>query len=200
MLLLGMSASDVIALKKAYALVCPRICQDTICQPCPPGPPGPPGPPDLSTNAVGSFYSDQTQNISSNSTSIWTLNASTFQRSTAITNSSRITVYQAGVYEVYYSAQLSRNQGGSPAYVYIWLKKNGVDVPETNGRVSINSNNSDSLPIVPYIIELAVGDYIEFAARTNEGNDSHITVLASSINASFGGPIPSIIVGIKRIG
>ncbi len=191
-----MSAGDLTALRRAYALVCPNLCTNATQGPA--GPPGPPG--DLSTNPIGSFYSNQTQNISTQSTSVWTLNASTIQRYTAITNSSRITVYQSGVYEVYYSAQLSRNQGGTNTYVYIWLRKNGADVPDTNGRISINSNNSDSLPIVPYIIELAAGDYIEFVARTNEGNDDHINILASTIGGGYGPAIPSLIVGIKRIG
>ncbi len=198
-----MSASDVIALRRAYALVCPQLCSNaTQGPPGPEGPQGPPGPPDLSTNAIGNFYSDQNQNISTTSTSIWTLNQSTFQRSTAITNSSRITVYQAGVYEVYYSAQISATSGatGRNYFTYIWLKKNGVDVAETNGRISGNSNNSDILPIVPYIIELEVGDYVEFAARTTEGDNDHVLILASTIGNGYGPAIPSLIVGIKRIG
>jgi hypothetical protein len=102
-----------------------------------------------------------------------------------------------GVYEAWYSIQLNRAQGGNNAYAYVWIRVNGSDVPDTNGRVSINSNNSDSLPIVPYILSLNNGDYVEFVSQV-VGDD---TVRALAVTTGIVGPnIPSIIVGIKQIG
>jgi hypothetical protein len=97
---------------------------------------------------------------------------------------------------VYYSVQLVRTQGGSNDYVYIWLKKNGLDVPDTNGRINLNSNNGDQLPIVPYIISLNAGDYVEFAIQ---GTDEHFQLKYVS-PSPIGPDIPSIIIGIKEIG
>ena len=202
-----MSASDLTALHRAYALVCPQICTNSSST-GPAGPPGPAGPQgdtgpagpatDLTTNPVGSYYSDQTQNISDTATTIWTINQTVFQRSISIVSGTQITVAVAGVYEIYYSAQIHRTAGGQPVYIYIWLKKNNNDEPETNGRVAVNSNNGDTLPIVPYIIQLNAGDYLEFASRAT---DINCQILATdSATVPFGPAIPSLIVGIKRIG
>ncbi len=186
-----MSAGDLIALKRAYALVCPNICSGTQGAQGPQGPPG-----DLSTNPVASYYSDQTQNISSTGTTIWTLNQTVLERDISVVSGTQITVAQSGIYEITYSAQIHRTTGGSPVYIYVWLKKNGSDEPQTNGRISVNSNNGDSLPIVPYIIQLNAGEYVEFASRASD-TDCQILAIDPAI---YGPAIPSLIVGIKRVG
>lgn len=162
---------------------------------------GPTGTTNLGTNPVASYYSTATQPISDGTIvptpapSVFTYNSIAFQRGISVVSGSRITVSVAGVYEAYFSVEIHRIAGGSNIYIYIWLRKNGVDVPDTNGRVSVNSNNGDSLPIVPYFIELNAGDYIEFVAQA-DGDSCEILALTPTI-----GPfIPSIIVGIKRIG
>jgi hypothetical protein len=78
--------------------------------------------------------------------------------------------------------------------LYIWLRVNGVDVDWTNGRIEVNSNNGDSLPIVPYILSLNAGDTIEFVAQ---GTDPDFQGLAAT---DVPGPdIPSVITGIKLV-
>jgi hypothetical protein len=196
-----MSAGDLIALKRAYALVCPLLCQGAAQGPQ--GPQGPPG--DLSTNPVGSYYSDQSQPIATGTLAaptIWTLNQTVLERNISVVSGTKITVAQSGIYEVYYSAQIHRTSGGSPVYIYIWLKKNGNDEPQTNGRVSVNSNNGDTLPIVPYIIQLNAGDFVEFASKASDINCQISAYTSPSIPfpAGYGPNIPSLIVGIKRVG
>jgi hypothetical protein len=69
-----------------------------------------------------------------------------------------------------------------------------VDVPWTNGRIEVNSNNGDQLPIVPYILSLNIGDYIEFVAEGTNGDFEGLAV------TGLPGPnIPSLIVGIKEV-
>lgn len=162
---------------------------------------GPTGTTNLGTNPVASYYSTATQPISdativpTPAPTVFTYNSISFERGISVVSGSRITVSTAGVYEAYFSIQIHRISGGTNIFVYIWLRKNGVDVPYTNGRVSVNSNNGDSLPIVPYVIELNAGDYIEFVAQA-DGDNCEILALAPPI-----GPfIPSIISGIKLIG
>ena len=164
---------------------------------------GPTGPNTLGANPVASYYSLVTQPISNfhatvpaPAPTVFTYNNTVLQQSISLVSGSRITVGVAGVYEVYYSIQLHKTAGGSPCYTYIWLRKNGIDVPDTNGRMEANSNNGDSLPIVPYIIQLNVGDYIEFVAQAD---DDHVQILYVPQNG-IGPSIPSIITGIKRIG
>lgn len=158
---------------------------------------GPTGPNTLGSAVVGSFYSTATQPISYPPAvpTILTYNSTSVGRGVSIVSSSRITVTKTAIYETYYSIQIHRTAGGSSVYCYIWLRKNGLDVPDTNGRVEVNSNNGDSLPIVSYIVTLNAGDYIEFVAQAS---DENVQILA--IAPTIGPFIPSVIVGIKEIG
>ncbi len=155
------------------------------------------------TAVAASYYSMTTQNIPPPPAAATAL---TYNRTglesggfanafSAGTVSSQIVIPYTGVYEVYYSIQLSRTSGGQGAYIYVWVRVNGSNVADTNGRVTTNSNNGDTLPIVPYILALNAGDVLEFVAHTDE---DHIQALALS-PAPLGPDIPSIIVGIKQL-
>ncbi len=163
---------------------------------------GPTGPAGTSyTTVAASYYSMTTQAIDTASPTIFSY-TNTFEETGGITRSggpptTRINISVTGMYEVWYSIQLNRTSGGAPRYAYIWLRKNGTDVADSNGRIAMNSNNSDTLPIVPYIISLNAGDWIEFAAQASD-TDFEITAL-TSLDGILGPDIPSIIVGIKKI-
>ena len=158
---------------------------------------GPTGPNTLGSNSIASYYSMITQPISDLSTTTFTYNSTIVQRNVSLVGGSSMTVGATGIYEAWYSVQLSRSAGGNSTYIYIWLRVNGSDVPDTSGRVNINSNNSDSLPIVPYILSLNSGDSVEFVAQVVGDN----TVRALALTSGIVGPnVPSIIVGIKQIG
>ena len=107
----------------------------------------------------------------------------------------QLIVPKTGIYEAWYSLQLHAAVS-QDCYTNIWIRKNGVDVPNTNGRIQTKSNTSDSLPIVPYILPLNAGDYIQFVSQTN-GSAGDIRALG--VLGGIGGNIPSIIVGIKQI-
>lgn len=187
------SAGDTTGYRRARALVCDNICSSTTQGP--PGPQGEPG--SIGNTALGSYYSVNTTNVSypPAAPTVMAYTDTVVQRSVSIVSSTRITVAKTAIYEAYYSIQIHRTTGGSPVFVYIWLRKNGTDVPDTNGRVEINSNNGDSLPIVPYIISLNAGDYIEFVVQADDANVQLLTT-----TPTIGPRIPAIIVGIKEIG
>ena len=118
-----------------------------------------------------------------------------FQRGISLVSNTQLTVTETGVYEAYYSIQLHRISGGFGAYAYIWIRVNNINVPDTNGRVATNSNNADTLPTVSYYIQLNAGDYLEFIAQADAD-----TIEALALTPAIGPGIPSIIVGLKRIG
>jgi hypothetical protein len=53
-----------------------------------------------------------------------------------------ITFTNSGVYNIAFSAQLWRTQGGDDAVISIWLRKNGVNVDETRTDVTLKSNSN----------------------------------------------------------
>lgn len=189
------SAGDTTTYRRARAIVCDNLCSGNV------GPAGPQGPAgSIGTTAIGSYYSIVTQNVNGPPPAAPTIMAvenTVLERYVSVVSSTQFTVAKTAIYEVYYSVQISRSSGGSPEYVYIWLKKNGSDVPDTNGRIYLNSNNGDQLPIVPYIISLNAGDYVEFAIQATDGS---FRMLAVPDASAIGPTIPSIIIGIKEIG
>jgi hypothetical protein len=100
----------------------------------------------------------------------------------------------SGIYEVWYSIQL-HSTVSQDIFTYIWLRINNIDVPDTNGRVETKSNTSDSLPIVPYILNLEAGDRVSFAGQSTAPGIQALAVTTGNLGPS----IPSIIVGIKQI-
>ena len=150
-------------------------------------------------SVVGNYYSLQTQaipyGVGATGVAFTFDHTSVEQGGVSLVSNSRITVSKTAIYEAYYSIQVNRTSGGTSEYIYVWLRKNGIDVPDSNGRVGTNSNNGDSLPIVIYVLPLNAGDYIEFASQASA---DHLQILA--ITSGIPGPaIPSIIAGIKEI-
>jgi hypothetical protein len=58
-----------------------------------------------------------------------------------VTPTSCLTFTSPGSYNIAFSAQLWRTQGGDESVVSIWLRKNGVDVPESRTDVTLQSNS-----------------------------------------------------------
>ena len=164
------------------------------------GPQGPTGPMANGSNIVGTYYSLTTQNIAGSvgPPTVFSYGPTgNYSVGGVVLNGggTQIIVPKTGIYEAWYSLQL-HSTVSQDIYTYIWLRKNGIDVPDTNGRIQTKSNTSDSLPIVPYILPLNAGDYIEFVSQTNGGNGD---IQALHVPGGIGGSIPSIIVGIKQI-
>jgi hypothetical protein len=72
---------------------------------------------------------------------------------------SRITVARTGVYNIQFSAQLTKTDSGNDI-MDIWLRRNGVDVPISNSEITITAS-LHQVATSNYIIDLAAGDYIQ---------------------------------------
>jgi integrin beta 8 len=58
-----------------------------------------------------------------------------------VTPKSCITFTHTGVYNIAFSAQLLRTQGGGASVTSFWLRKDGVNVPQSNTDVTLQANN-----------------------------------------------------------
>ena len=175
----------------------------------PTGEQGPTGDPGPGSNIAASYYSTVSEPV--NTTPITFSYNATFLEVGGITRSgTRINIPSNGVYEVWYSAEVERVATGTASFIYFWLARNGVYEPETNSRIETNSNNRAALPIVPYILNLNAGDYIEFftvadrdgvyTLQASVSPPSEIALLSAVPPIPSGIPnIPSVIVGIKKI-
>jgi hypothetical protein len=111
----------------------------------------------------GAFSSDQDQTATANTATLMTLNTTDFANEVSI-SSSKITVVNAGIYNLQFSTQF-QNTDTAFQDVYIWLKQDGVDIPGSTGFVSISNRHAgtDGHSIVGwnYFLEMQANDYVE---------------------------------------
>lgn len=114
----------------------------------------------------GAFSSDQDQTVTANTATLMTLNTTDFSNQVSI-SSSKITVVNAGIYNLQFSAQF-QNTDNQIQDISIWLRQNGTDIPGSTGFVSIPARKSASAgeeahEIVGwnYFLEMDANDYIE---------------------------------------
>jgi hypothetical protein len=114
------------------------------------------------------------------------------------TNLTRITVANAGVYNISFSAQLSNGTGSSHVADF-WLRKNGetaaFNVPNSNRNIHAQSNTSDIMAAWNYFIALNANDYVYLMWTANS--------LAVSINPDSSTAVkpfgPSVVLTINKI-
>lgn len=111
----------------------------------------------------GAFSSDQDQTTTANTATLMTLNTTDFANNVSI-SSSKITVANAGIYNLQWSAQF-QNTSTQLNDAYIWLKQNGTDITGSTGFVSIPNRHGgiDGHSIVGwnYFLSMAANDYVE---------------------------------------
>lgn len=114
------------------------------------------------------------------------------------TNLTRITVANAGVYNILFSAQLS-NSGGTGQTVDFWLRKNGStaaqNIPDTNGKVYLQGNANFLMAAWNYFVSLEAGDYIQLMWTATSTNITMVTEAANSVHPAT----PSIIVTLNKV-
>jgi hypothetical protein len=75
----------------------------------------------------------------------------------------RITIANTGVYNIQFSLQLEKSGGSGNMTADIWLRKNGVDVPSTTGKVVLTGSVNAS-PVIAawnYVLDVVGGSYYE---------------------------------------
>ena len=123
----------------------------------------------LSSVPAGSWWSDQTQApLNADEPIVLTLNHTDFERYVTLVGGTGVKVLRTGLYNLQWSGQVYNSDGGgSSAHAELWLRKNGVDIPGSAGRISATTNNRYVLPAWNYFLSLAVNDVIELVYMTN---------------------------------
>lgn len=106
----------------------------------------------------------------------------------------RVYVNETGVYNIQYSAQLDKT-GGAASAVYIWLRINGVNVPNSAGKVVIDGPNAETIPAWNFVDVLEAGDYFELAWQSSDTN----VVIAQEPASGNVPEIPSIILTVTWV-
>jgi hypothetical protein len=143
----------------------------------------------------GSFYHTTTQSgFTANTT--YVLSASTISESNGITvnNGTNFTVSSGATYNLQFSAQLQKTQGGAPKDIHIWLRKNGVDVPSSNTRITFANNGVLLVASWNFVITLLDGEYLQLAFQVADPN-----IIVFAVPSNSMPEIPSVIVTLVQI-
>ena len=152
-----------------------------------------PPPKEFRTPRFGSFYDTTTQTAAAINTA-YAMTFNTTDLSVGVTRgspTSRIYVDRQNVYNVQFSAQVDKTAGGV-GLVWIWLRKNGVNVPDSAGQIRIQGNNAELIAGWNYIIQLNDGDYIELMWEVDDTSVILLAEAASAVHPS----VPSIILTV----
>lgn len=107
---------------------------------------------------------------------------------------SRLVAGFQGVYNVQFSAQLDKTSGGV-GNIYIWLRKNGTNVPNTSTTVAIQGSAARTVAAWNFIIQLEPTQYVELMWATD---DTSVRILAASATSVWPA-IPSVIATLTQV-
>jgi hypothetical protein len=146
---------------------------------------------------VGTFYDTSTQTVVAGASASITLNTPVIQDGVIVASNSRVTVTRTGIYNLQFSAQVQTTVGGGP-HVFIWLRKNGINLPNSNTGISIQNQNQKYVGAWNFVESLIAGDYLELVWYVDGGASAQlIAEPAASTNGGVG--IPSVIVTMTQI-
>ena len=154
------------------------------------------------TNAInapkpyGAFYDTTTQTVSAINTAT-PITYDTENGNYAITRGSpqsRIYVAETGVYNIQFSLQIDHQQA-TAARVYIWLRINGVDVPNTATKAVIQGSDAEIVLAWNFLETLKSNDYFELMWSTD---DPDVVIAAFAASAPVP-EIPSVIMTVQWV-
>lgn len=149
----------------------------------------------------GSFWSNQDQSAANTTTAypITLNNTDPDSIGVSVVSNSQITFANAGVYNIQFSAQADRISGSGSDNIDIWFRKNGIDIAESNGVVTVAGGAAAAKTIASwnYMLKLSAGDYVELVWRTS---DTNLQLIHEDSASSPTRPaIPSVIVTAQQV-
>jgi hypothetical protein len=149
----------------------------------------------------GSFWSNQDQSAANTTTAypITFNNTDPGSIGVSIVSNSQITFANAGVYNIQFSAQADRVSGSGSDSIDIWFRKNGTDIPESNGVITVAGGAAAAKTIASwnYMLKLSAADYVELVWRTSDTNLQFIH--EASATSPTRPAIPSVIVTAQQV-
>lgn len=147
-------------------------------------------------NAYGAFHDEITQTAPINSPRAILMRTTDISNGVSITNNTEINVAVDGVYNVQFSAQFEKGQGGGGGAhrVVIWLRLNGNNIPWTSTFIGFVSNNVETVAAWNFFVQLSTTDKLEIMWE----QDDNIQMVALPANSYP--ETPSVIVTVNKIG
>ena len=145
----------------------------------------------------GSFYDTTSQ--PGGSIRAFTLNSTDFASGVSIANSSEITFTTLGKFNIAFSAQIIKT-GGAATNIYIWLRHNGVDVPDSATVLEMGNNNNYLVAAWNFFVNVNTNpQQFQLMWYTPSANVS-IGAISDALTPAGVPGVPSIILTVNQVG
>ena len=113
----------------------------------------------------GAFSDFTSQTTTANTATLMALDTTDFSNGVTLDTGSKITVANAGIYNLQFSVQV-QNAGNAPYDIFIWLKQNGTDITGSTGKVGLPARKNPGDPFHDikgwnYFLNMNAGDYVQ---------------------------------------
>ena len=154
-------------------------------------------------NSPYGAFQDGTDQTAASTTSAYaiTFDTTDFSNGVTLSNSSRLNVSQAGLYNVQFSIQF-KNTTNDTQDVDVWFRKNGTDIAKSNSRFGLaqrkaSTDPSHTIGALNFFVDLAANDYIQIMWRVS---DTGVSIEHYAAGTSPTRPVvPSVIATISFV-
>jgi len=146
------------------------------------------------SSAYGIFFDTTIQTNTEPTGNIMSFNNTTAANLVSIVSGGKITLDISGTYDIQFSAQLEKTDGGTDT-IEIWLKKNGNDETWSNTRITLQGNNAKTVAAWNWMVNANAGDYYEIIWFSTDLNVRLYAETATPPAVS----IPSVILSVNLL-
>lgn len=111
-----------------------------------------------------------------------------------VTANSRIVAQNSGLYNYQFSLQ-AVSSNASQKDIYVWARKNGVDIPHSNTKKTIAGNGVADVLAWNFILSMNANDYFELVWATTDLS----ATLPAPTGVGFAPDIPSVILTVTEV-
>jgi gamma-glutamyl:cysteine ligase YbdK (ATP-grasp superfamily) len=99
------------------------------------------------------------------------------------------------VYNFQHSIQIINTAGGAHS-IWIWFRKNGVDIDQSATEIRVQGNNTEQFAAWNFHVPMDVNDYVEIMWAVSDTAVRLLAVAASSPVPA----VPSVILTVNYVG
>lgn len=149
----------------------------------------------------GAFYDTTDQSVTAGQVTAMSYNTVDFANGVSIESDvnnkpTLVEIDNAGIYNIQFSAQFTRDSGGSSAYLDIWLRKNGTNIPNTSTKIHFANNSTYIVAAWNFLVDVDPGDQFQIMWT----QDATIKMEYEAENLVVPYPaIPSVILTVTQV-
>ena len=108
----------------------------------------------------------------------------------------KIVFENPGVYNIAFSGQLhNRGGGGSGQDIYMWFRKNGEDISDSNTRLTVSTNSPYIVAAWNIFVAVETNDFVQLV-----GYPTNTSIVLEHIDATETQPaVPSMILTVNQV-